>query len=173
MATLKTIATEQLQLLFIVFLMGSFFLMLPTNKPNACERGFHVRVFRTQRFLLLTSLASASILLFVLLEASRAEAAGARAKHEAAAVVKGVGAKAAKWKTVSLRALLLLAVVLSFAASLLAVVAFDDGFWFWTGCKAHHAGYSAGSPTGAVFMVMMVLAHGHAFSAWIAVCQKN
>jgi hypothetical protein len=74
-----------------------------------------------------------------------------------------------------LRGTLLLAVALSFAASILAEITFEKGFLHRAGCGAYQVAYGLGSPTGAhglgvVVMGIFVLLHG--CFAWVAVTQN-
>jgi hypothetical protein len=71
---------------------------------------------------------------------------------------------------VSLRATLLLAVVLAAGASFLAVVAQQVGFRNRISCSPGFAWYSPGRALGAVMMCLMLAVHG--FSAWVAVSQN-
>jgi hypothetical protein len=74
-----------------------------------------------------------------------------------------------------LRGTLLLAVALSFAASILAEVTFEKGFLHRAGCHPYHVAYGLGSPTGAhgmgvVVMGIFLLLHG--LLAWVAATQN-
>jgi hypothetical protein len=63
--------------------------------------------------------------------------------------------------------MLLLAVGISLAASLLAVMVFEDGYLYRTGCPTVDGQIGSTSPVALALMALMVLVHG-AF-AWAAV----
>jgi hypothetical protein len=182
MAMFKSVATETLRLQYTVLLLGSMFRVRPASPTSACGPDLYVRVVLAHHSLVLAVFAAAVLLQLVRVAVSSAEAdciaaaraaAGAKdkdfdAEHEAAvAAVKGLRCVAAKRHRASLRALLLVGVALSFAASFFAVVSIEDGYLYVNGCDADHAGYGFGAPMGVVMMAGMAFLHGRA--AWAAV----
>jgi hypothetical protein len=183
MAMFKAAATEQLKLLMVAFLLGNSYRMLIRASPaNACGKELYLRVDLGHDFLALATFTAGMLLLSVQMALDAAEAnavaaarAAARARgkafdaeDEAAdAALKGLGCIAAAWKRRLLRAMLLLAVGISLAASLLAVMVFEDGYLYRTGCPTVDGQIGATSPVALALMALMVLVHG-AF-AWAAV----
>jgi drug/metabolite transporter (DMT)-like permease len=143
MAMFKVVAREQLKLLLIVFLLGSSFRVLPANpdKTTSCGDDLHGRLVLTHNLLGATFVLAAALLLAV-------NAAEAARKRRPGAF---------------LRAMLLLATIISVAASILAV----DGFLLYrTGCDAAAHTWSRGR---AVLTCLVGVVHG--FFAWVAVSQ--
>ena len=132
--------------------------MLPRNLASACGIDLYLRLDVTRDLLLLVTLAAA-----VLLLASRMAVTAAEAD-----AVKGLASVAAGWKRRSLRAMLLLAVGFSLAASFVAVRVIEDGFRYRTGCGDGDGRIGFPSSLLAVaLMSPMVLVHG--VFAWAAV----
>jgi drug/metabolite transporter (DMT)-like permease len=141
MAMFKVVAREQLKLLLVVFLLGSSFRVLPANRDNTCGDDLHVRLVLTHNFLGGTFVLAATLLL----------------------AVNTADQDARKGPRAFLRAMLLLATIISVAASILAV----DGFLLYrTGCDAAAHTWSRG---GAVLTCLVGVVHG--FFAWVAVSQ--
>lgn len=132
MGMFDQVAAAQLKALFLLLVLGNVFRLIPDNTVEACGTDLYVRFVLTRQLLLLTATFAALLLLNV------------RARSRTAA---RLGLVAAGCKRRLLRGMLLLAVALSFAASVLAVLAFQDGFLYRTRCDAAYlAGHGAGSP---------------------------
>jgi hypothetical protein len=149
MALFKMVATEQLLVLCIALAIGS-------SHREARGTGIYL--------IFLAVLANtAMLLLMVRMLASRAEAASlppdADAGARAAAAGKGIGSIATRWKRVLLRGMLVLAIGLSAASIVLAVVLFKEGSPLPAAIYLSMA---------AVPILIMALVHG--FCAWVAVC---
>jgi hypothetical protein len=165
MAMFKIVVATQLKTLLVVFLLGCAYRVIPADPDNACGSDLYSRVVLAHHSLVLVAFSAATLLFMVWTEVRDAEAARGAKAHRV-----GIGSIAAGWKRRSLRGTLLLAVALSFAASVLAVVAFEDGFLYRTGCHPDYAGYGAGSPVGMLVIVHFALVHG--FFAWVAVTEN-
>jgi hypothetical protein len=168
MAMFESVAKEQLKVLFTVFLLGNPFRAVPTNPATACGWDLYARVVLAQHFLALVAFTAFILLVTVMSELRVAEAVAAYAGAARAfdADLEGLGSVAGRWRRRWLRGSLLAAVALSFAASVLAVVAFQDGFRYRTGCRADIAGHGSGSPMGVLMMGLFALVHG--VFAWVA-----
>jgi hypothetical protein len=172
MAMFKIAVAAQFKMVLMVFLLGSAFRLVPANPNNACGCDLRCRVFYAHQALVLYA-SSAAILLFMVWKELRIAEAAARAARGGARAVDadrvGIGSIAAAWTRRWLRGALLGAVVLSFAASVLAVVTFEDGVLYRTGCLPdNHDG--PGSLLGVLLMGLFALVHG--FFAWVAVTEN-
>jgi hypothetical protein len=168
MAMLKIVVATQLKTLLVVFLLGSAYRVIPADPDNACGWDIYSRVVLAHHSLVLVTFSAATLLFMVWTDVRDAEAARGAKALDADRV--GIGSIAGGWKRRSLRGTLLVGVALSFAASVLAVVAFEDGFLYRTGCHPDHAGYGAGSLVGMLVIVHFALVHG--FFAWVAVTEN-
>jgi hypothetical protein len=182
MALFKEVAAEHLRLLYLLLMVASIVRVLAaTAAANPCGTDLYARVVLAHHRLIIAVLAAAVLLQLVRVAVSNAEAAsvaaaraGAKAfdaDHEAAAAAtRGLGCIGTKWRRVSLRVLLLVAVLLCVTASILAVVTIEDGYLYVGGCDANRVGYGMGSPVGVALMVAMMLVHGQAVR--VAVCKN-
>jgi hypothetical protein len=163
MAMFRAVAAEQLKLLCLVCVMGNSpsFRALPPDPASACETELYARVGNTQCLLLAAAYTAGILLLGVIMKVDNT-AAGADG-------TKGIASVAAGWKRTALRGMLLLAIGLSSAASILAVATFEDGFRYLIGCST--AGMGPRSPLAVAVMVFMALVHGGA--AWLAAVSQN
>jgi hypothetical protein len=145
MGMFERVATSGLDWLFLVLLYANAFRAVPASPANECGADLYPRVVLTHHYLLLTALAAGTLFLVVRTAARDVEAAakaiGADHVHE------GIGSVTAEWKRRLLRGTLLLAVALSFAASILAEITFEKGFLHRAGCGAYQVAYGLGSPT--------------------------
>jgi hypothetical protein len=134
MAVFKMIATWELVVMLVQFLLGNSYLLLPASANAACCSDIlFPRLALLSGFFLLTTVAAATILLWVRMAVSSAQA-----------YKKGA----------SLRTLLLLAIGLSATSTFLAIPTYETGYGYRKGCV-----YSR-HPLAVVVMVIMALEHG-------------
>jgi hypothetical protein len=169
MAMFKIVVATQLKTLLVVFLLGSAYRVIPADPDNACGWDIYSRVVLAHHSLVLVAFSAATLLFMVWTDVRDAEATRGAKAFDAARHV-GIGSIAAGRKRRSLRGTLLLAVALSFAASVLAVVAFEDGVLYRTGCHPDQAGPGAGSLPGMLVIGHFALMHG--FFTWVAVTEN-
>jgi hypothetical protein len=130
MALFSKVAMLQLQLLLVVFLLGSSVRVLPPDEANPCGRDVYERAVLAHRLLALPALPAGALLLSVRLAVGHAEVAALAAGAKA----EGLASVASPWRRAALRATLLLAVALCTASSLLAAAAYHYSLRYKSGC---------------------------------------